>query len=97
MTIKITRKHGALCVSIHIQTSRQWRCVQKVPERDCQKEPTVEGLEDRDTRATHYAASASGWQGVTPATPRVLAGGNAPGGSAGVGVLVCCSLIGQRE
>lgn len=67
-----------------------------MPERDCQKEPTVEGLEGRDSRATHYAASASGWQGVTQATPRVLAGGNAPGGSAGVGVLVCCSLIGQR-
>lgn len=42
--------------------SRRW----KVPERDCQKDPTVEGLEGCDTRATHYAASASGWQGVTP-------------------------------
>lgn len=37
------------------------------------------------------AGRLGGWLG----TPRVLADREAPGGSAGVGVLLCCSLIGR--
>lgn len=88
-----------LCI-LHILTSRQ-QLPSSVSTRDRQTSSgTVKenqlGLDvtpEPPTEAPGWTPRPGGtgdWLG----SPRALAGGEAPGGSAGVGVLLCCSLIG---
>lgn len=88
-----------LCI-LHILTSRQ-QLPSSVSTRDRQTSSgTVKENQLGLDVTPEPPTEAPGWTprpggtGDWLRSPRALAGGEAPGGSAGVGVLLCCSLIG---